>query len=853
MPKRWIYRFSLFLYLIGNTSTAWILEKEIQQGSPLQPILIALNHLVAVLLGLAGLAFLVLLILDFTNYSSYLKVEERFKSKPWKWSLLVLLTLVLVESVQDILLLGSGLPKDFFPIYLLESVKLFYWAGLASLLGIILIMVLNWEETSLTDRSRKRPGWLLPAGLAFLVLVGVFFSGSGYIPDSAKIAEQVGNFASPNAPLILPQILIYWLLVSMTWLGLRWAKACWPWIASLRGDLPALLLLGSGAFLLWSSVPLSANYFLEAPRPPTYQYNVASDSIYYEIQAHRFLAGEGFANDVQHPLYSFFLSGLHLLGGEHFQDIYLLQIAFLSVMPFLLYKLTSLLSSDYGGWLAGGLLVIREYNGLLLADSVTLSTVNLLMTESISMLGVMLVVYLMVSWLKKGQEDWGMIPLIGGVIGLLALLRVELLSLAFVFGLVLLARYWQNWRSWLGKILLLAGAIVVVIVPWMTRNWVRTGDFYLDKGKFFQRTVSGYLSRFLPGEESEPSALSPTPGEGSEISLGALEKAGLHLENNLVDSLIYLPSNHQLLGGADNYLKIVPEKREIIIERKGYFSDDYLTAYVKSLPYWDQDWDGAFSPQSFLPISLSLGIILAGLWYLWKRDRLTAITPLLVLVLHSSTYAVFSRSGGRFVQVVDWIPLMYYSIGLSRISGRIFQGIDRSTRVEVEKPFRESPSLRRRKWGTTAGILICLIIGVALPVSEALIPDRYTDAELRQELNGLDRGAAGLAPDPGPPESISLYGKVLYPGYYKAGKAVLDDRSGRVPPADRYRLVFYLVGTENIWVSLPIDEAPLYFPHGSEVIVQGEFERDSQAYLQAGKHPYFLASQVYLLEDPPGD
>ena len=61
------------------------------------------------------------------------------------------------------------------------------------------------------------------------------------------------------------------------------------------------------------------------------------------------------------------------------------------------------------------------------------------------------------------------------------------------------------------------------------------------------------------------------------------------------------------------------------------------------------------------------------------------------------------------------------------------------------------------------------------------------------------------------------------------------------------RLDFYLIGMENIWVSLPLDQAPDYFPHGSDAIVVGEIVRDSDEDRENRLYPYIFGPNMYIL------
>ena len=74
------------------------------------------------------------------------------------------------------------------------------------------------------------------------------------------------------------------------------------------------------------------------------------------------------------------------------------------------------------------------------------------------------------------------------------------------------------------------------------------------------------------------------------------------------------------------------------------------------------------------------------------------------------------------------------------------------------------------------------------------------------------------------------------------------DRHGRLPPGGVSRMVFYVIGTENIWVSLPVDKAPEVFPHGAEVLITGKITRDSEYFLRQKLRPYFLADEILIID-----
>ena len=71
----------------------------------------------------------------------------------------------------------------------------------------------------------------------------------------------------------------------------------------------------------------------------------------------------------------------------------------------------------------------------------------------------------------------------------------------------------------------------------------------------------------------------------------------------------------------------------------------------------------------------------------------------------------------------------------------------------------------------------------------------------------------------------------------------------RITPDYSYqRIEFYLEGTQNAWVTLPLMDSVEYFPHGSEILIladleDGEFSPDGIRI--HGK--YYKANVIYIL------
>jgi hypothetical protein len=193
-------------------------------------------------------------------------------------------------------------------------------------------------------------------------------------------------------------------------------------------------------------------------------------------------------------------------------------------------------------------------------------------------------------------------------------------------------------------------------------------------------------------------------------------------------------------------------------------------------------------------------------------------------------------SGGRRVQIVDWVWILYFSIGLGQVALWLFRFllsvevpawlIGNQTGFQVNN-FSDQEIITPNKlslpWKSIfiVGALI-FVASAVIPLVEQKIPSRYTDSTLQYQLdrvlmmdNGeilrefLDNGG------------IVQQGKALYPRYYPAGEG---DESQ--PPNDRLRkfgnLRFYLAGPDSYKIVLPLpDSYQFSLPNYGDVLVFG--------------------------------
>ena len=97
-------------------------------------------------------------------------------------------------------------------------------------------------------------------------------------------------------------------------------------------------------------------------------------------------------------------------------------------------------------------------------------------------------------------------------------------------------------------------------------------------------------------------------------------------------------------------------------------------------------------------------------------------------------------------------------------------------------------------------------------------------------------------------DMVTLYGKMVYPRYFRTGERMLDHRGATTPDFSFSRIEFYLVGTENIWVALPSHAGEEPLAHSKDVIVIGT--RENSVFNEDGLQisgEYIRARDIYIL------
>jgi len=724
--------------------------------------------------------------------------------------------------------------------YLVRLQPLLVW--LALICGQLMVLFFCWRfQTRRSNLFRQRDFLAIIAIFGLFLLIWAWLAKTGY--GFAEETPERGVFHHPGTPLLGAQVVLGGVISLGIW-GLskvfRGRKFFSISSSHVKMDLILGMLVWVATFAVWMSAPLKASWFADAPRSPNYTFSPNSDAYLYEAVGQSLLVGSGFWHpqwgpSVARPMYSALLAFFHLLGGPGYEDIIPWQVAFLATFPVIVYCLTSRLHTRISGILAALFVMLREYNAIVLADTITVSHAKVLMADLPAALGGALILLLVVLWVQNPRRN-GVYPLwAGGAIGFFLLFRLEVWALFAGFAFAGLA-LWRHPSSWIKGSALAALGFCLMVAPWVWRNWQLTQSIYIINPTYEQRIIEKLLGiggaspapdRAYASNHANkvaslliPSRIRKADSNPTAQEWSSGEKLLHHYFNNQVQAILYLPMSSNLLF-ATVHSGIANQTAD------WYSMCCSSEGYVRDLPYWWSEWDGALASVSYLPMGLSLLVVSAGIHGLWKQQKFAGLLPFLTGAGYLLFLALMNRSGGRWILEVDWLSMVVYSVGLVEIVSGIATWISEKpgTNALEESTPNTSP---QTFWHYFVPALLILLFGASLPLIERYVPRRYTQADIEARLNNLLADKNDMLSEDEElllrevlQADVSLWsGRALYPRYFQAGDGM--DGMGGTYKRPFSRIEFFLVGSDNLWGVFPYSEAGVGFPHGAEVLVIGD-------------------------------
>jgi hypothetical protein len=772
-----------------------------------------------------GLIFVAISISS-ARLNSLVLFVDNFLGVKWKYLFIIVFSSLLVSlSVIFLLMPPDGLGN--FAAIGERLAPLVYFGGFLGVQTLLGQFVWREQKVYFQNLSQWKSLFTVVGLLfAFVLILSAWVSWSGI-----GLKPETYGWLFPGTPITFIQLFAA-LLGSLLFMVFKsrieaWYLNLWKGRKPFKFEIIIFLGLWLTAFLVWQAEPmLKHSYFNPAPTAPNFEYYPYSDAGFYDTTSQSILIGEGRSlNVILRPLYVFFLTILHMIGGQNYAVILTLQVLYLAIMPALVFLLVSLLGNQSAGMLAAILIIFREKNAIALTNIIEVSHSKLLLSDLLTMAFMLLLVYTLVNWLRKTNNNYLLGIVSGASFGLVVLVRsqAQLLLPILLAGIIFAGGF--QWRKAIQKTLVFMLGLLIVILPWVWRNYQVSGKPVVENTGFYIRMLGGGYSEpadvvdILPGETFDEYNSRIQSQIVRYIFKHPVEIARVYTTyfiHNEISSVIYLPMSLKLYD---------------------------LRSYVNRLPFWDNPYIDLAKSYGIM-FFFTLGLITLGIGTAFQRLKLLGMLPLLIHFTYSLSVVVARISGWRYVLPVDWILQIYYCMGLIQLAMMVAAVIwNRNPAVEdsnnnLENETVHSPFFQRKTYLVIAGFLL---IGLSLPVTELAMPVRYsvlsnnvlikTYATDSLQLDGGQQITAPVLENflATEPAATVLYGRALYPSYYEKGKFWGESSPNLLAASQFDRLQFTLIGPSRAFTFIPLQGAPQYFPQAADVFVigckQGDFIR----------------------------
>jgi hypothetical protein len=765
---------------------------------------------------------------------------------PGTASLLVMVGAVLAVGVWSFLFLFFFL--EFFPdlgafYRLIPWLASLFLLGLESILFVPIFIYPN--KSNINPGKRKFP--IKVFLIAFFVLLTIFIlieiTGLGKNPERFSIITL-------GAPLLEGQI---WYITGLLAMFIVTAYA---WQSIPHNDHPALVkrsdliiatILWLAAVTLWMSLPLpSHNYFAPEVQPPNFEKYPFSDAEQYDLESMNVYYGAIDGSVVSKPMYVSLLTILHAIGGLSYANIILLQTLIVGLFPPVLYLIGRELHSRLGGIAIAFFAIFREVSSIQFTSIGNVANTKLLLSDMPAALLAAILALIIIRWFKLEEKRIsGHEFLIGGLIGIFALVRIQTILLIPAAILLVFFRYFPKIKVVLisATILLLASSLV--LTPVLLRNHSITGVYWLDNP-----SSSAPLSRILTeGLESfEDEELLTT---GDEVvnqniriykdllfnNFGFFVKFILdHFARNLLSSFLIMPVR---LGNNIQFLDF--------LKFSSYFwGEVYSTSNLKNIAV----------------ILLNLLLICIGFSKAYSSNPKGSLLLVGFFLYYNLTSSIARLSGWRFILPVDWIVYVFFAIGIVETLLVGFRKIASFDFLITNPWISEYPEISTKdkkgiSWYTSFA-LIFLFSGGFIPIREHLIP-RLLPEYSREEVCGRidealkDHDLIEISEDFLPfclSENVrALKGYGISPRFFKSGEGYYDrDYDPWFGRQDYDRLVFRLIGTQKAKVYIKTIMDDVHFPNGEIVYAVGRDKNkfEAQFVLVDSAEPTLIISSSIL-------
>ena len=641
---------------------------------------------------------------------------------------------------------------------------------------------------------------LIPFASFFILLLSAFLFISltrlGLTPDPAYWGE-------PGIPVM------GWQLVLALIIGVAVLLITYYSLRTAHYTLLTPLFIYLFAIILWLSVPINVlkNSFYVSIDPPAFQPFPYSDAGYYDWMAHSLLIGHPFQGDIPtRPLYIVFLTFLHVLFGENYKLIIAGQTALLALIPVVFYYLGKRIHSQTAGVTIAIMAIFREFTSLLISSDTRVSSTKTLLVDLPTLLLVSLVCLFALRWFEKKDIKSAFIA--GGTFGVLLLLRTQSMLILPIIILFAILTYIspaghkphasRNLSSFFLPLISFLFGLVFTIIPWLTHNYIQTGQFTFDAPFQYKVLASQYAYT-------------------GNLDLQNYDFAGKGLGQVLIEFAIKDPkfvfgfiSNHFLAAQVDGLLAL-----PLIKPYNGLFKPINL--------YWTS-WNGNLEWYNVLLLIFYLSVIALGLAVAWKRLRWAGLLPLAFNFAYVLATAIGRFSGWRYDLPADWVPYFYFGIGFAEIVVLIALLFGAKENIRAGQGVEDAQSKRVLPEMIVLALVFLLIGGLPW-LAKGIASPRYAD----QSLSTLNVEITSIPHAPTSSEietflsqqdTILQKGRLLYPRFYIRNEGAVSRNPWPAYETRSYpRLGFLFLNQSLAHAVFPTKANVVDAPQASDVIL----------------------------------
>ncbi len=815
LQKDLILRINLVLAFISGLLTFWYMTRDPSEAQAAIAGGFSLPRLVIIIVIILILAFVIWLSINSFRRNFWFSRSGNFISKVFFWRALPFILLLLLV-ISYFILFSSTHYLGTFSSYRERLLPLIIWLAFLVLQVFVTLLLVRLFESSLLELFQDQfRGALIVFGILGLLVLFIAWSRVGLTPDTVYWME-------PGAPILIQQVLLAVGIGSIFFVFQKRGDSISKLLpSSLRKvfsiKLLLCLLIWGVASALWLSQPLRPAYNSLPSLAPNFQRYPFGDAMYYDIHAQSLLIGKPIPSHFWvKPLYTLFLSVLHVLAGQDYALIVSLQVIVLALIPVFGYLIMDTMGSRTAGLIIALILIFRERNAIALSNVIQVSNSKFLMSDVFSMGLMALLTLLLVRWSKNPAGHRGLPFAAGGTLGLLVLTRGNpIILFPFLILIVLFVFFNQKMlRLWREGLLLLILGFMIPLAPWFIRNYQITGKFSFQDAP---KAYSGQLANLYAQDpstdygdqlSSELSAVQETESQNQMLQyilqnpVNVIQFVSAHYFHNLIFSYIYLPQSFQI---------------------------EHVRYYVKNLPFWGK-WEGYLPGGASILLFINLGILALGFGSLWKKNPAFVLAPVLLALGYNLSVSMVRLSGWRFIVPSDWLMLIFYSMGLVQIVKNLSSVFSGKQYQEVMEEFSDQKSIPF-KWGAPVILgLVFVSIGLGVTIGNVFFQSQFAEKTKQQLLSEYSeiypQSQAALSPQDlrdfiEGDGAIALDGRALFPTFLPKDGGF---QSVFAPAFDEQvysRLAFYVTGSQGIGGSVPLDAPPELFPGFEDVIVFG--------------------------------